>query len=46
MNKLWETQWSFLGLIRKQKNTGDSYISAKKEYRITILFIPVFYWLN
>ena len=46
MREYWITDWSILGLIRKQHKEYYGYIFHKCENRIVVLFIPVFYFTN
>lgn len=45
MREKWITDWSILGIIKKQHNL-DNYYFGTKEYRVIFLFIPVFYFTN
>jgi len=45
MKTYWTTDWSILGLIKKQHKDGYGYIFHKTENRIVFLFIPIF-WFN
>lgn len=44
MKQSWITDWSILGLIKKQHKEDYGYIFHKQENRIVVLFIPVFYF--